>query len=34
MTVVREPEDQPWGERQATVADPDGYPIHIGAPTG
>ena len=33
VTVVTEPADQPWGERAATVADPDGYAIHIGAPT-
>jgi lactoylglutathione lyase len=31
VEVVREAEDQPWGERQASVADPDGYTIHIGA---
>ena len=27
--VVEEPTDQPWGERDAAVADPDGYPIHL-----
>jgi lactoylglutathione lyase len=32
VTVIAEPEDRPWGERVASVADPDGYTIHIGAP--
>lgn len=31
VEVTREPVDQPWGERQASVADPDGYTVHIGA---
>lgn len=26
--------DQPWDERVASVADPDGYAVHIGAPSG
>ena len=26
------PADQPWGERVASVADPDGYVVHLGAP--
>ena len=30
--VVAEPADQPWGERLASVADPDGYVVHMGAP--
>jgi lactoylglutathione lyase len=30
-TVVAEPADQPWGERLASVADPDGYTVHIAA---
>jgi len=34
VPVVAEPADQPWGERVASVADPDGYVIHIGAPSG
>ena len=34
VRVVAEPADQPWGERVASVADPDGYVIHIGAPSG
>jgi uncharacterized glyoxalase superfamily protein PhnB len=34
VRVIAEPEDRPWGERQGTVADPDGYPIHIGSPVG
>jgi lactoylglutathione lyase len=32
VRVVAEPADQPWGERVASVADPDGYVVHIGAP--
>ena len=32
VRVVAEPTDQPWGERVASVADPDGYTVHIGAP--
>jgi lactoylglutathione lyase len=32
VRVVAEPVDQPWGERVASVADPDGYAVHIGAP--
>jgi lactoylglutathione lyase len=31
VDVVAEPADQPWGERVASVADPDGYVVHIGA---
>jgi lactoylglutathione lyase len=31
--VVAEPADQPWGERVASVADPDGFVVHIGAPS-
>ena len=34
VRVVAEPADQPWGERVASVADPDGYVVHIGARTG
>jgi lactoylglutathione lyase len=32
VPVVAEPADQPWGERVGSVADPDGYVVHIGAP--
>lgn len=32
VRVVAEPADQPWGERVTSVADPDGYTVHIGAP--
>ncbi|MGH2967768.1 MAG: VOC family protein [Solirubrobacteraceae bacterium] len=32
VRVVAPPADQPWGERVASVADPDGYVVHIGAP--
>jgi lactoylglutathione lyase len=28
-TVLDEPTDQPWGERMARVADPDGYRLMI-----
>lgn len=27
VRVVQEPVDQPWGERMATVLDPDGTPV-------
>jgi lactoylglutathione lyase len=30
-TVVDEPADREWGERMATVADPDGNRLHIGS---
>jgi len=29
VRVVAEPTDQPWGERVASVADPDGYTVHL-----
>jgi len=29
--VLREPEDMPWGERIAAVADPDGNPVALCA---
>lgn len=28
-TITAEPEDQPWGERMARAADPDGNPLVI-----
>lgn len=31
VEIVREPEDMPWGERIATVADPDGNPVSLCA---
>jgi uncharacterized glyoxalase superfamily protein PhnB len=31
-TVVTAPWDAPWGQRYATVADPDGYRIDLYAP--
>jgi lactoylglutathione lyase len=34
VRVVAEPADQPWGERVASVADPDGFTVHIGAQSG
>lgn len=34
VRVVAEPADQPWGERVASVADPDDFVVHIGAPSG
>jgi uncharacterized glyoxalase superfamily protein PhnB len=30
-SVVAEPEDQPWGERVASVRDPAGNLVHVGA---
>jgi lactoylglutathione lyase len=29
VTVLREPADMPWGERMASVADPDGNPVAL-----
>jgi len=29
VTVLREPADMPWGERTATVQDPDGNPVSL-----
>jgi lactoylglutathione lyase len=29
VTVLRDAEDMPWGERIATVADPDGNPVSL-----
>ena len=29
VTILREPEDMPWGERVAFVADPDGNPVTL-----
>jgi lactoylglutathione lyase len=31
VTIVDEPADQPWGERIARVADPDGNEVIVGA---
>ena len=31
VEVLREPDDMPWGERMAYVADPDGNPVHLAA---
>ena len=28
-TVVKQPYDAPWGQRYATVADPDGYRVDV-----
>jgi lactoylglutathione lyase len=33
VRVVEEPIDQPWGERMATVVDPDGNRVMIASPT-
>jgi lactoylglutathione lyase len=33
VVVLRSPEDMPWGERIATVADPDGNPVALCAET-
>jgi lactoylglutathione lyase len=32
VRIVAEPIDQPWGERVASIADPDGYVVHVGSP--
>ena len=32
VAVLRQPEDMPWGERLAFVADPEGNPITLAAP--
>jgi tRNA-Thr(GGU) m(6)t(6)A37 methyltransferase TsaA len=32
--ILAEPADQPWGERVASVSDPDAYTVHIGSPEG
>jgi predicted enzyme related to lactoylglutathione lyase len=32
--VVKEPYDAPWGQRYATVADPDGYRVDVFCPLG
>jgi lactoylglutathione lyase len=29
VRILREPEDMPWGERIATVADPEGNPVAL-----
>lgn len=29
VPVVQEPTDQPWGERDAAVLDPDGFPVFL-----
>ncbi|MFC0528945.1 VOC family protein [Phytohabitans kaempferiae] len=31
VPVLQEPVDQPWGERMATVADPDGNPVIVAS---
>jgi uncharacterized glyoxalase superfamily protein PhnB len=31
--IVAEPRIEPWGERVASVRDPDGTVVHIGAPS-
>ncbi|MGD9570787.1 MAG: VOC family protein [Thermoleophilia bacterium] len=30
VPVLAEPSDTDWGERMATVADPDGHVVHLG----
>ena len=32
VPVRQEPVDQPWGERNAYVEDPEGNPVHIASP--
>jgi lactoylglutathione lyase len=29
VSILRQPEDLPWGERIASVADPEGNPVAI-----
>ena len=29
VTVLREPQDMPWGERIATITDPEGNPVAL-----
>jgi lactoylglutathione lyase len=31
VPIVEEPRDQPWGERVAKVADPDGIHVHVAS---
>jgi lactoylglutathione lyase len=31
VEVIAEPVDRPWGERVASVSDPDEFTVHIGA---
>ena len=31
VPVLQEPQDMPWGERMAYVADPDGNRVHLAA---
>jgi lactoylglutathione lyase len=33
VPLLREPEDMPWGERVAFVADPEGNPVTLAAPS-
>jgi uncharacterized glyoxalase superfamily protein PhnB len=33
-TVLDPPADQPWGERQAVLTDPDGHVVCLVAPLG
>jgi lactoylglutathione lyase len=29
VPVLQDPADEPWGERDAAVLDPDGYPVYL-----
>jgi lactoylglutathione lyase len=29
VPVLQEPTDEPWGERDAAILDPDGYPVYL-----
>jgi lactoylglutathione lyase len=31
VPVIQDPADQPWGERMATVTDPDGNPVIVAS---
>lgn len=34
VVATAEPGDREWGERVASVRDPDGHLVHVGAPGG
>lgn len=34
VELVQEPTDQPWGERDAAVLDPDGFTVYLTQETG
>jgi len=34
VTIAEEPVDQPWGDRTATILDPDGHALHPSRTAG